>query len=150
MGDRWLTTLISGNMSTPEKALNVSPMYITKVHEDYIRLVKTIKSENRDCGKDWGNTDLNAMIMCPLLDTGFVLSLYAVKLSSCHRISGCFPEAEDDEELGLVVGLWGWEAEETMPHIGQPGLGAKAMKNQLRGRKGVSKTVELDTEYVLA
>ena len=68
-------------------------------------------------------TYLNALIMCPLEETGFAFSRYAVKLSSRQRTSGWVEPAGNEGlrgEFGVV-----WEAVATMPHIGQPALGAK-------------------------
>lgn len=68
---------------------------------------------------------LKAMIRWQLDETGLAFSLYAVKLSSRHRTSGWVePGGKEGErgELGVV-----WDAEVMMLHIGQPGLGAKAM-----------------------
>lgn len=72
-----------------------------------------------------GTCKLNAMIMWPLLDTGFAFSLYAVKLSSRQRTSGWVDPTGNDGERGEFEGAW--RAVVTMPHIGHPGLGANAI-----------------------
>ena len=68
------------------------------------------------------DTNLKAIMRCPLLDTGFVSSRYTVKLSSRHRISGVEAPPGDLGELGDCTGVW--TADATMPHIGHPGFGA--------------------------
>jgi len=68
-----------------------------------------------------GTCRLNASITWPLLETGFALSRYAVKLSSRQRISGCV----ELTEVGELDD--GWAAVDTMLHIGQPSLGGKAI-----------------------
>jgi len=42
---------------------------------------------------------LKAIIMWPVLETGFVFSRYAVKFLSCQRMSGC---EEGGGEVGVV------------------------------------------------
>ena len=48
-----------------------------------------------------------------------------MKLSSLHKTSGCVEPAGNEGDLGECDGAC--IAVATMPHIGQPGLGAKAM-----------------------
>ena len=78
---------------------------------------------------------MKTMTTCPLLETGLADSRYMVKLSSLQRISGCFGalvEGDPGEPTAAAV------AAETMLHMGQPGLGAKAMAGALvlRGAEG--------------
>lgn len=87
-----------------------------------------------------------------------------VKLSSRHNISGCFDPAGNVGERGECEGVC--SAEATMPHIGQPVLGAKAMstvacvKNGMNGelagcersdKRGMDEEgkMEKEAEYVL-
>lgn len=71
-------------------------------------------------------THLKTIIRCPLLETGYTRSRYMVKLSSRHRISGALePPGEEGEEKPVCAGAW--TADATMPHIGQPDFGEKAM-----------------------
>lgn len=67
-------------------------------------------------------THLKAIIIWPFEDTGLAFSLYAVKLSSRQRTSGCVePGGKEGErgELGVIC-----DAVATIPHIGQPAFGA--------------------------
>jgi hypothetical protein len=64
---------------------------------------------------------LNAMIMCPLEETGFAFSRYAVKLSSRQRTSAWVEPGGKEGERGEFGAVW--DAVATMPHIGQPALG---------------------------
>jgi hypothetical protein len=66
-------------------------------------------------------------MICPRLETGFAFSLYAVKLSSRHKTSGCVEPGGNEGERG-ELGV-AWDAADTMLHIGQPSLGAKAMSD---------------------
>lgn len=68
-------------------------------------------------------TDLNATIKWPWLDTGLARSRYIVKLSSRHRTSGAFDPGGKEGERGECEGVC--IAVATMPHIGQPGFGEK-------------------------
>lgn len=70
-------------------------------------------------------TYLNTTTMWPLLETGLADSRYTVKLSSLQRIS-CLPEEPVGDEGERAEA----EAAETMPHMGQPGLCAKAMMEE--------------------
>lgn len=70
-------------------------------------------------------TYLNTTTMWPLLETGLADSRYTVKLSSLHRISCLAEEPVGDEGERAEA-----EAAETMPHMGQPGLCAKAMMEE--------------------
>jgi hypothetical protein len=58
-------------------------------------------------------------------ETGLAFSLYAVKLSSRHRTSGWVDPGGKAGERGVFGVVC--EAEAMMLHIGQPGLGVKAM-----------------------
>lgn len=49
-------------------------------------------------------TNLKATMMCPLLDTGFAFSRYAVKLSSRQRTSGWVEPAGKEGERGEFGG----------------------------------------------
>lgn len=67
------------------------------------------------------------MIICALLDTGFNFSLYTVKLSSRSKMSGLFELEALGAGWNVVESICEWSAELTIPHMGQPGLGANAM-----------------------
>jgi hypothetical protein len=94
--------------------------------------MQTVIHDKGVCGsQNQGNTYLKATIMWPLLETGFAFSRYAVKLSSRQRTSGWVEPAGKDGERG-EFGV-AWDAVATMPHIGQPGFDAKAMKRKEQG-----------------
>jgi hypothetical protein len=58
-----------------------------------------------------------------------------VKLSSLQSTSGCVEPTGNDGERGEFSGVL--DAVATMPHIGQPGFGAKAMVNEAMGEDKV-------------
>lgn len=60
-----------------------------------------------------------------MLETGFALSRYIVKLSSRHRTSGCLEPAGKAGLRGVCEGAC--TAVATMLHIGHPDFGAKSI-----------------------
>jgi hypothetical protein len=66
---------------------------------------------------------LKAIMIWALLETGFAFSLYAVKSLSRHSISVC--DELGEKESGGGESPKEFAADDTIPHNGQPGFGAK-------------------------